>query len=36
MSDEAPSKDPPQSTYLLAFLLAFALLIVTFFVYPLW
>jgi len=36
MSDEEPSKDPPQSTYLLVFLLSFVLLIVTMFIYPLW
>jgi hypothetical protein len=36
MSDENPSKDPPQSAYLLAFLAAFGLLVVTMFAYPLW
>jgi len=36
MSDEVPSADPPQSTYLMTFLLSFILLMVTMFVYPLW
>ena len=36
MSDEEPSKDPPQSIYIATFLLSFVILMVTMFVYPLW
>jgi len=36
MSDDAPSPDPPQSTYLVTFILSFVILMITMFVYPLW
>ena|GEM_PF-625739 len=36
MSDEVKSQDPPQSTYLVTFILAFIILMITMFVFPVW
>jgi len=36
MSEEPASKDPPQSSYLAVFIVAFGLLVITMFKWPLW